>query len=773
MKGQVAAIAAVLAVSVMLLVMMRGLVVTLTETRDAYYERYRLAEVFAPVARAPERLVDRLAAIPGVASAQGRVTGRALIDVAGMALPVQAQAVSLPGAGEAALNDIFLTDGRRPAPERAEEILLLESFAEAHGLRPGDSIEATMNGRRHAFRITGLALAPEFIYTTAPGEMVPDAARFGVIWMGRDALAAAYDMRGAFNEALMTLTRDARPEAVLAAADRLLAPWGGRGAYARDDLPSDIFVSEEIDGLRAVSVAVPPIFLAVVAFLTYIVIGRMVQSEREEIGLLKAFGYTGREVAGHYLKFVLVIGALGAALGCVLGIIAGRWTVDIYQQFYKFPFLVFRLDYAAFAIAVIFALLAAATGALFVLRKVFALAPAEAMRPPAPPDYSRASRIGGRAARLLDQPTRMVIRRVTRQPWRMAGAAVGIACGFALSAAMLTVMAGFVRTVDMTFDLTDRSDVSVTFTHAVGARTLHEIARLPGVQRVEGVRHVPVIFRAGRKTHQGALTALPRNPALFRALDARTAPLALPQDGVLLSRTLASILDLSAGDTLTVEVREGAQPVLRLPVAGVAETLLGAPAYMELAALNRALGEPGRVSGAHLMVDEAQAEALFADLESRPAVAGIGRKQAARDSLVEMMNQGVGMQRFVMGGIAFVIAFGIVYNAARIAFAERARDLASLRVLGFTTGEAGFVLLGELAVVTLAAIPLGALMAWYLAHAIAAGFASEIYQIPVVFDPASFGIAALVILGAALFSGWLVRRDLARADLVAALKTRD
>mgnify|MGYP006273877551 FL=1 len=772
MKGQALAIGAVIGVGVALLVMMTGLVASLTETRDAYYDRYRLAEVFAPAARAPERVADRLAAIPGVSAVQTRVTGRALIDIPGQALPAQARALSLPDRGRPALNDIYLTDGRLPEPGRGAEIVLLRAFAGAHGLRPGATLEATMNGARRSFRVVGLAQSPEFLYSTPPGELYPDDARFGVIWMRRSALAAATDMAGAFNEALLALSRTARQEAAIDAADRLLAPWGGTGAYGRAEQISNRFVSEEISGLAMTARTVPPIFLAVAAFLLNIVVGRMVQAEREEIGLLKAFGYTDAEVGAHYFKLILAIAAGGALAGCLAGIASGRAMVGVYTQFFKFPFLVFRLEPAAFAAGTLVSVAAASLGGLLVVRRVFALAPAEAMRPPAPPDYSRTGRFR-RLGAWLDQPSRMVLRRVARQPVRMGGAALGIASGMALSLSMIALYVGFERTVELTFGAVDRSDVTVSFTHPVPERTLFELRRIAGVERAEPVRQVPAILRHGRAIHRGALTGLPPDPALYRALDAGAAPIPLPERGVVLSRTLADTLGISAGQTLTAEVREGRQPVLALPVVAISRTLVGAPAYMRLDALNRALHEPGRISGAHLSVDPARADALLARLRDMPTVAAVSRKADARDAIERLMDTGAGATRYVMGVMAFVITFGIVYNAARIALAERARDLAALRVMGFTRAEAAFVLLGELALVTLAALPLGAAIGHALSHGIAAGFSTELYQIPAGIDRASVGQAALVVLGAAAISGALVARDLNRTDLIGVLKTRE
>ncbi len=777
MKGQVLAIGAVIAVGVLMLVMMTGLVTSLGETRTAYYERYRLADVFLPVKRAPERLATRLAQISGVASVETRIAGRALIDLPDQSLPVQAQALSLPQHRRPALNDIYLTRGRLPALGRTEEIVLLQSFAAAHGLQPGDRLAATMNGRRHQFKITGLAQSPEFLYVTAPGELVPDDARFGVIWMSRPGLAAAYDLDGAFNEALLGLARGANAQSILDQADRLMAAFGGSGGYALADQISNRFIAEEISNMRASATGVPPIFLAVAAFLLYIVINRMVQSEREEIGLMKAFGYTDIEVGSHYFKLIMVIALGGALVGCLGGIASGRAMIEVYSAYFKFPFLVFRLDPASFVTGVTVSVLAASAGGVLVLRQVFALTPATAMRPPAPPDYSRTQGLGRTLTRFLDQPSRMVLRRLTRQPVRMAGAMIGIACGMGLSVAMITIYAGFDRTIDLTFSVVDRSDLNVSFTQPVSDKTLFELRRIPGVTRVEAVRYVPAVLRHGRESHRGAITGLPQAPvsnlALNRALDADMAPIEMPKTGVILSSVLAEMLDIKAGEILTVEVREGRQPDLEIPVAGIAQALLGSPAYMDLDALNQALREPRRVSGAFLTIDAAQADAIYETLQGMPTIAGISVKDEARDAFEVLMDTGAGAIRYVMGAIAFVITFGIVYNAARIAYAERARDLASLRVIGFTKAEVGFVLLGELAVVTLISLPVGAMLGYFLSFGIAAGFSTDLYQIPAIFDPVSYGQAMLVVLCAAVVSGWLVKRDLDRSDLIKSLKTRE
>lgn len=772
-KGQTLAIGLVIAVGVLMLVMMSGLVNSLDETRRTYYERYRLADVFAPVVRAPDRLLVDLAAIPGVAGVEGRVIGGALIDIDALDLPIRAQAVSLPNFGAPKLNDIYLTDGRRLDTDHPDEILLLQGFANAHNLKPGDQLSATMNGARRKLRIVGLAQSPEFLFTTPPGELAPDDSRYAVIWMSDAALSAAFDMNGAFNEALLALGRNAELPGVLDAVDRLLDRYGGLGAYGLQDQVSNRFITEEIDSMRSMSIAVPPIFLAVAAFLLYIVVSRMVQSEREQIGLIKAFGYSDFEAGLHYFKLILIIAVGGAAAGSVMGVASGRALTVVYQAYYKFPFLLFEVDPVAFVVGFIVSVLAASAGGLIVLRRVFALTPAVAMRPPAPADYRATGGIGHRFQSLLDQPSRMVVRRLIREPGRMAGAVIGIAAGMALSVSMISILSGFNQTIDLTFNVIDRSDLTVSFTQPMSDKTILELKRMTGVIEVEPVRIVPAILRNGRNSYRGSINGLVEMPRLNRAVNDRVEPIAMRQDGIILAKALAEILDIEPGEMLSVEIREGRRPVLDIPVAGVAKTLLGSPAYFDLKALNRVLMEQGLVSGAYLRIDANESDAIYRALKGMPSVAGVSLKDEARDSLQTLMDSSSGALRYVMMLIAGLITFGIVYNSARIAYAERSRDLASLRVIGFTKGETAFVLLGELAVVTLVALPIGSVLGYYLSFMISAGFSTELYQIPATFSPESYGTAALAVVVSAVASGWLVKIDIGRADLVSALKTKE
>ena len=773
MKGQALAVAFVIAGGVAVDVVASGLLASLDETRRAYYERSRFADVWAPVVRAPASLAADLRALPGVQAAETRVRAPALFDMPGMDEPATGEIFSLPDTGEPSVNQIHLVRGRTPEPGRRDEAVVLESFAEAHDLEIGDRVAATIYGGRDDLVVVGVALSAEHVYAIAPGQLVPDDRLYGVLWMGRDALAARVNQAGAFNEAVVRLARGAREAAVIEALDRLLEPYGAPGAYGREDQVSDAFLTGELDQLRTMGNLMPPIFLVVAAFLVNVVISRLIATERSEIGLMKAFGYSDAAVVLHYMKLVGVIGVLGLALGAGLGTWMGRQTAGVYTDYYRFPLFVFQSDPRVYVVAAAITAAAVGGGAALAVRRAARLEPATAMTPPPPPDYSRAlgARVTGLA--LLDQQSRMILRQIVRFPSRAAFTTVGVAVSGALLVGTLFFIDSMEEMIRVAFHVANRHDVQVSFVEPRSRAAYFELLRAPGVLDGEPYRAVAARLRSGHLVERSALTGLPLDARLSRMVDADGNAVVAPPGGLVLSRDLADKLAVEAGDVLEIEVTEGRRPTLAVPVAAVTTTLLGSGAHMQLADLNALLGEGPVVSGAFLTVDPAATDALYRELKELPAVAGVTLQSLARRNFADLMDQNLGTAVWIYTMFAGLIAIGVVYNSVRISFEERQRELASLRVIGFTRGEVSYILLGEIAFLTLLALPLGAGlgagMAWFMARAMS----SDLFRLPFVIDPATFGYAAVVVLVVTAASGLLVRGQLDRMDLVAVLKSRD
>ena len=773
LRGQVLAIGLVIASGVGLLVMSLTVIEALQETATAYYERYRFAHVFARVERAPDHLARRLGDIAGVQVVETRVVRSATLDVAGFGEPVIGQLVSLPEDGEPRLNRLALRQGRYPRLGAPDEAVLAEPFAEAHRLGVGATLRAIINGRWRELQVVGIALSPEYVYTIGPGALMPDDRRFGVVWLGHEALQAAFDLDGAFNDVSLGLLRGTDPEAVVDRVDRILARYGSIGAYARADQISNWFLMNEIEQLRMLVRILPIIFLVVAAFLTNMVLARLVAVERPEIGLLKAFGYTNTAIAWHYVKLVLAISAVGIALGWFAGYWLGLYNTTMYADFYRFPFLLYRPGPAPFAIAAGASLVAALLGTISAVRGAASLPPAEAMRPPAPPLFRRSRLSGLRLGQALDQSTRIVLRQAARWPLRSFVTSAGIGLAVAVLVCSMQWLDAIDHVVDVYFLQAQGQDVTVSFAEARAADAARGLGRLPGVMTTEPMRAVPAKIRAGPREEREALQGVPAHQQLFHVYDVAGRSVDLPPDGLVISTMLARLLDVGPGDSVTVEVLEGRRPVLSVPVAATFETYIGSPAYMEIGALNRLMREPPSVTSVHLRVDAARRAALFRELKLVPQVSSVTLRDAAVQTFHETMGRTLLIYVSFFVVFACALAFGVTYNAARIALSERSREFATLRVLGFTRAEISYMLVGETGLLTILALPLGVASGFGLAMLVVRGLETELYRVPFVIDPSTFGWAILVAVLATAVSVLMVRRHLDRLDLIGVLKTRE
>ena len=773
LRGQVTAIGAVVACGVATVVTTRTSYTSLLTSRAAYYADYRFADVFAHLKRAPETLRPRLLAIPGVDVAETRIVMEVTLDVPGLAEPATGQVVSLPEGRRPLLNDVHLRRGRWPEPGRREEVIVSEAFAVANGLELGETIGAVLNGRWQPLRIVGVGLSPEYAYEIAPGGLLPDNKRFGVLWMSREGLAPAFDMEGAFNDVSLKLGPGAVEADVVAAVDRLLDRYGGLGAYGRGDQVSARFLSDEIAQNRVSGTVIPAIFLGVAAFLLNIVLARLVSTEREQIGLLKAFGYSDWTVGWHYLKLALVALSIGAATGLAMGFWFAAETIARYANYYRFPTFVFRLDWAALVIALLVTLAAAVVGAAGAVRRVVTLPPAAAMQaaPPARFQAGLLERLG--LHRLLPLPGRIALRNLERQPLKAVLSTLGIA----LAVSVLLVGRFFVDAIsdiaDVQFRHVQRENLMVVFNAPRSAAVRYELTRLPGVERVEPFRTVSVRWRAGHYSRRTALLGLEPGGELRQLVGRGRAISPVPQEGVVLTAKLGEILHVAAGDTLTLEILEGARQVRRVPVAGFVDELLGLSAYMDQHAVNGLLSEGNTLSGAFLRVDPRAAPALYARLKRMPGVAGVSSRDAALASFEATLAESIGIMTVILVGFAGALAVAMVYNAARIALSERARELASLRVLGFTRGETAGMLLWEQAALTIGGVTAGLALGYEVCRIVAGLYQWELFRIPLVLSARTYAYSIAVIACAAAGSALLVRRRINRLDLVAVLKTRE
>ncbi len=773
-RGQALAIALVIASGVAVLVMSLSTRNALIRTKDAYYERYAFAHVFARCKRAPGHLISRIAAIDGVQVVQTRVKGLATLDIAGFDEPVLGQFVSIPENGDPALNRLVLRRGRWIRASQPDEVVLDEPFAEAHGFVPGDELVAVLNGNRRTLSVVGIALSPEFVFSMGPGALMPDARRFGVLWMGSEALAAAFDQEGAFNDVSLQLTWGASSAEVIERLDRILEPYGGVGAVARREQGSNWFLMNEIDQLSTMSMILPSIFLIVSAFLTNMVLARLVETERTQIGLMKAFGYGTRTVAAHYTKLVLVIAGLGILLGWAIGTWAGRMNTGTYAQTFRFPILFYRPDAASFAISALMTLSAALLGTWAVVRRAALLAPAQAMVPPSPPLYRKSLLARTRLGQWLDQPTRILVRHIAREPWRALMTAGGVACSVALLVMALQWYDAIDYLVERYFFDSQRQHVTIGLAEPQASSVVADFRHLPGVMAVEPMRIVGADLHFGTVTHRGSVTGVPSNAQLMPIFDEASMAVYEPlEGGLILGSRLAEKLGAEIGDAVWVEILEGRRSEAMLPIVALIETSIALPAYLHIRALDRLLRERPGVEYVNLLVDPHEEANLYRRLKDLPAVSSVLLRRAAIRSFDESVAKNMLIFVSLFCAFSCALGFGVAYNAARVALSERGRELATLRVLGFHRSEVSYILLGEVGLLILLSLPTGCLLGRALTILMASAFDTELFRIPLGIEPSTYGLAVCIAVVATLLSAGIVRRRVDRLPLIEVLKTRE
>jgi putative ABC transport system permease protein len=770
MTGQAAAVSLVMACGLAMLIMSRSLIHSLGTTCEEYYRAHRFADVFAGFKRAPLSLTERIREIPGVAAIEPGVSMQVTLDIPGLDEPATGLVRSLPDFREPELNRLVLRAGEWLKPGRRGEVLVGEAFAEANHLKPGDHITMVMNGRLQKSRIAGIVLSPEYIFESRPGSALPDNRTYGIFWMPYEELANAFDLDGAFNSVVLSLAPGASERSVIAELDRLLLTYGGRGAHGRADHPSHIRVSDEIRVLTILSFGFPLVFLSVAAFMTNAVLTRLLALQRDQIAILKAFGFANRDIALHYLKFAFAFVIVGTVVGALGGVVLGSQLVGMYKMFFRFPELAFQLDISALGTALIVAAIAATLGVFSAVRRAASLPPAEAMRPEPPANYcpSFIERTG--IAHFFSNTFRIAVRNLERKPSQVFFTVAGLA----LATGILIIPNCFRDSVgqilEFQWDTVQRQDVSLGLVEPDSESAKFPLAQLPGVMSIEPFRIAFARIHFGQRHRQLAIRGMDPSGVHERVIDSEYRVVEVPSDGLVVSAKLGEVLGAKLGDEITIEFLEGRRRTVKVPLVGFSEDFAGLSANMDRRALNRLLGEGDIITGASFRVDGAHWLDFLRELKEQPRVSWVVVKESLRENFRKTTAASIGLIQTIYLTFATIVAFGVVYNNARISLAERGRELATLRVIGFSQREVGAVLVTELVILALIAVPLGLAFGTFLASSILKAVNTETVRLPTVFTPHNYAFAVLVVTIASTLSALVVLRTLKNLNLVSALR---
>lgn len=750
-KGLLLAVISIIALGAGTLVGIVSTYFNLIEARDSFYRRCNMADFWVDLRRAPDTLLPRLADLPGISRLSSRISKQVIIDMPGVREPLGGLVLSLSEDIAGAVNSVVLRSGAWFSGKNADEVLVTEKFAEARGLVPGDAVHLLAGGGRKKFRIVGTVIAAEFIYLVPPGAIADLPGNYAVFYMPQRVAAETFGMEGAFNQVTGNFDGigKAAPEAVLAAIECELDSAGVIASYTRELQFSNMTLSSDLAGLQTMAFMLPSIFFGVAALVLNVLMLRLAEQQRTTIGTLKALGYDNASLFRHFTLF----GGAAGLLGGLAGLALGRWIMvfftESYAQFYVFPDVPETFYLWLNLFGVLAAVAVAVVGSVRGVGKVTALEPAEAMRPPAP-SVSGAILLEKLPAlwKRLDFRWQMVLRSVFRNRGRTAVAVGSAALGSSMVVLAFGTLDSMNEMIRFQFTRVVCADYRLQFTDPVPESVAYSVASFPGVSSLEASLDLSGTFASANGSKRGSITAMSPASLLTRLVGQGGEPVQLPPGGLLMSSWLAEKLGVVAGDTVLFTPVRGVRRVVALPVAGIIDSLFGMPVYADRRWLAEILGCGDAITRIEMCgaTDAASRDALFRAVKQMPRLEALGQIAQDRDAIQTQINSALGGMAASLIFFAAIIYFGSILNGALISMAERKREIATFRVLGYTPSETGAVFLRENLLTTIPGALLGIPVGMFLNLGMCAQYANDSFRVPAYLSPASMVLTLFLSL---------------------------
>lgn len=777
-RGQLAAVAAIMAVGVAAYVGMSGTCRNLEAAKRSYYTRCQMADFWVHLKKAPVSEVAALSAMDDVAALRTRISYQVTVDLDDVARPLTGLVVSMPAERRAVINDIVLKRGGYFSRKRRNEVIVSDDFATKRGLTPGDRVHLLLNNQRKELFVVGTADSSEFTYLVSPGGIVPDPANYGVFYIKRRYAEEVFDFEGACNEVVGRLVPSAqrRPERVLQTIETRLATFGVISKTALKQQPSNFILTNEIQQGKEMATMLSSIFLLVAALVLNVLLSRMAEQQRTVVGTLKAIGYTNRQILRHFFGFGIVVGAMAGLAGWPGGYWLSHAMTNMYRPIFDFPRLDNQLYPSLMAQGMVMSLVFAVLGTLRGVRAVQRLKPAEAMRP-RPPQTGRSvilERWRWFWHRLGFQ-TQMVLRGLFRTRVRTLVGIFAAAMGAAIMVAAFYYRDAFVYLIQFQYEEIDRSDYTLVFRDERGDGALAEVRDLPGVNRAEPLLTVAGTLHHGRHRKKSAITGVKPDAQLTVPRDANAERVRVPRTGLLLTRQLAEILHAQPGDRLTLIPNRGLRRPVDVPVVRVVDSYLGLGAYADIDYLDHVVGEASALNQIQLSVDRGlrTRRALYRELKRLPTLQAVVATRQAKENVEDEMLKMMTTMAYFLIAIAAVIYSGSILNAALISISERQREIATLRVLGYGPRAIGGIFLRESLIVNVVGALLGLPLGYFISLASAAGFDSELFRMPRVIQPISLVVTVVLAIVMCLASHFIVQTVINKMDWREAIKVKE
>ncbi|MDA8234653.1 MAG: FtsX-like permease family protein [Clostridia bacterium] len=771
--GAYVACISVLVIGMMLYVSLSLTLDSMNTSIEDYYRKHDFAQGFARIVKGSAGLTEDLARVKGINQVMGRVVQDVMVYRPEGEDTTTVRLVSFSGPDQP-LNRFRLEGGRIPVAGE-KEIMVSPAFLAANKLQFGDMIPLIIKGREVKFRVTGAAISPEYIYEIPNGlTLAPDPKAFGVGFVPYSTVAPLLEMDGQINDLTFTLEDGNDFRRVEQPVTRVLEHYGLSQLNARKDQLSHSMLEQEMVGLKASASTTPVIFLLVAAGILYIMLRRMVEQQRGQIGILKAFGFNNREIIGHYLGYALLIGGLGGLLGGLAGSWMSYAFAKLYQQFYNIPDLKGQFSLTYLVVGLLLSLGFSVIAGYQGCKGVLVLSPAEAMRPPAPKAAGRTwlEKIQG-FWEMLNTQGKMAVRNVFRNKQRSILTVIGIACAFSIMVSSRAMFDTTYFLINFQYDQVEKYDLKISLQQYVDkTQGITAGKHLEGVREAEAILEVPVTISHKWLEKDTAVIGLSKESKLYRLLNQNGEPVAVPDSGLVISNQLAKILNVKPGDMVTVKPFLGDRKERLVTVRKVVPQYVGLGAYMEIDALSKVLQAPPVTSAILLKLDQDKVAEVRKYLQGGQNVLGIFDKTKMKAQFEQLM-ESTSASQAIMLSFSFITGFAIVYNVNLIALSERERELATLMVLGMTEREIGRILVIEQGILSFVGVLLGIPLSYGMLSAIADKMATDIFNMPVIMEPGSL---ALGFVGAVLFllaAQWKTKGKISQLSMLDVLKQQE
>jgi len=745
-------------------------------SQQSFYKNQNFADGFIEVQAMPPSEIEKLQDIQGINDVQGRLVKDVKVLFPNRDENVYLRLVSVDPAKKNPINGVQLKQGI-PLSNKEMNILIDNKFFEANNLKLNEEIEIIADGKKRALRIIGVGRSPEFIYALrTSSDLYPSPESFGIAYIPFEVMKTLFPERETMNNIVFTLRPGADYDNVKERLKPELKPYGLKSIYPRKDQTSHLLLTQELKGLEATARVLPLLFLSIAGMILYIMLKRMVEQQRGQIGILKAFGYTHKEILSHYMSYALTIGILGGIIGGFLGIALSFPFTTLYQTYFNMPGLTSKFSPLYLVLSILlslgFSLFAGYQGC----KGILILQPAEAMRPPAPP-------IGKKTWlekitifwNMLTVQGKMAVRNMSRNKSRSIFIFLGIMFTFSLLGLTWSMNDLSQRMLFDQYEKVETYDVKVSLSNPLNQKKVsRELNHFPGVTRVEAMAEIPVTLKNKWYKKDVVLLGIPEDSTLYNILDKNYNKVDPPKNGLLISERLAKLLGTEVGTKLNVESLMIKDPdkAKQLEVVGVIPQYLGLNAYMDINSLQEFLGQGELATSFMLRMDEESIALLQNEFRKSAAVSGIDDQTERLAQTKELMASFYGMI-FILALIGIITGFAIIYNSSVITLSERSHELASMMVLGMTPAEVLSVITFEQWFIGIFAMLAGIPMSQILLIGMSQSISNDVYTMPTNITASSFLIAFFVTAASIWIAQRFAGKKIQKLSLVDVLKSRE